>query len=84
MVRPSGGALGEVSAAYRDELDANPGAWEAILDKTSRGTVTLLYSAHDTVHNGAAVLCEYLLERPTGRSSRSVRTRARPSRGRPE
>ena len=64
---------------YRDELDANPGAWEAILDKASHGTVTLLYTAHDTVHNGAAVLCEYLLERATGRPSRSVRTRARPS-----
>ena len=69
---------------YRDELDANPGAWEPIRDKAGRGTVTLLYSAHDTVHNGAAVLCEYLLERATGRSSRSVRRRARPSRGRQE
>jgi uncharacterized protein YeaO (DUF488 family) len=64
---------------YRDELDANPGAWEPILDKAGRGTVTLLYSAHDTVHNGAAVLCEYLMERAAGRSSRNVRRRARPS-----
>ena len=63
---------------YRDELDANPGAWEPILDEASRGTVTLLYSAHDTVHNGAVVLCEYLMERAAGRSSRSVRRRARP------
>ena len=64
---------------YRDELDANPGAWEPILDKAGRGTVTLLYSAHDTVHNGAAVLCEYLMERAAGRFSRNVRRRARPS-----
>lgn len=64
---------------YRDELDANPGAWESILDQASRGTVTLLYSAHDTSHNGAVVLCEYLMERAAGRSSRNVRRRARPS-----
>jgi len=64
---------------YRDELDANPGAWEPILDKAGRGTVTLLYSAHDTVHNGAVVLCEYLMERAAGRSSHNVRRRARPS-----
>ena len=63
---------------YRDELDANPGAWEPILDGARRGTVTLLYSAHDTVHNGAAVLCEYLMEQTAGRSHRSVRKRARP------
>lgn len=64
---------------YRDELDANPGAWEPILDKAGRGTVTLLYSAHDTVHNGAVVLCEYLMERAAGRSSPTVRRRARPA-----
>ena len=64
---------------YRDELDANPGAWEPILDEASRGTVTLLYSAHDTVHNGAVVLCEYLMEQAAGRSHRNVRRRARPS-----
>ena len=64
---------------YRDELDANPGAWEPILDKAGRGTVTLLYSAHDTVHNGAVVLCEYLMERVAGRSSPTVRRRARPA-----
>ena len=64
---------------YRDELDANAGAWEPILDAARRGTVTLLYSAHDTVHNGAVVLCEYLMERAAGRSSHNVRRRARPS-----
>jgi uncharacterized protein YeaO (DUF488 family) len=67
---------------YRDELDANPGAWKPILDAVRRGTVTLLYSAHDTVHNGAAVLRDYLLEGAAGRSHRSVRRRARPSRRR--
>ena len=64
---------------YRDELDENPGAWEPILDGAKRGTVTFHYSAHDTVHNGAVVLCEYLMERAAGRSSHNVRRRARPS-----
>jgi uncharacterized protein YeaO (DUF488 family) len=63
---------------YRDELDANPGAWEPILDVVRRGTVTLLYSAHDTVHNGAVILRDYLTERAAGRSPRSTRRRARP------
>jgi len=34
---------------YRDELEANPDAWQSIVDAARRGTVTLLYSAHDTV-----------------------------------
>ena len=67
---------------YRDELDANAGAWKPILDEARRGTVTLLYSAHDTAHNGAVVLRDYLVERAAGRSHRSVRRRARPSRRR--
>src|SRR5688572_32014515 len=38
----------EFRRRYRDELNANPGGWKPILDASSRGTVTLLYSAHDT------------------------------------
>jgi uncharacterized protein YeaO (DUF488 family) len=60
---------------YRDELDSNPGAWEPILDAARHGTVTLLYSARETVHNGAAVLCEYLAERAAGVSQRGVQRR---------
>jgi uncharacterized protein YeaO (DUF488 family) len=63
---------------YRDELDENAGAWKPILDAARRGTVTLLYSAHDTLHNGAVVLRDYLVERAARRSHRSVRRRARP------
>jgi uncharacterized protein YeaO (DUF488 family) len=64
---------------YRDELDANSGAWEPILAAAGRGTVTLLYSAQDTVHNGAVVLREYLMERTAGSSHRSGRKQPRPS-----
>lgn len=58
---------------YREELDANPAAWAQILDVARRGKVTLLYSARDTLHNGALVLHDYLIERtaehPTGRDA---------------
>jgi uncharacterized protein YeaO (DUF488 family) len=53
----------EFRRRYRAELDANPGAWEPILEAAKPRTVTLLYSAHDTVHNGAVVLRDYLADR---------------------
>ena len=58
----------EFRRRYRSELDANPAAWQPLLD--NRGTLTLLYSAHDTEHNGALVLRDYLLEHATGRAGR--------------
>jgi uncharacterized protein YeaO (DUF488 family) len=57
----------EFRRRYRHELNANPGGWKPILDASGRGTVTLLYSAHDTQHNGAVVLAEYLSEQVAGR-----------------
>ena len=51
----------EFRRRYHEELDANPDAWKPILE--SGRTVTLLYSAHDTEHNGAVVLRDYLAER---------------------
>jgi uncharacterized protein YeaO (DUF488 family) len=53
----------EFRRRYRDELNANPSAWNPILDASRRRTVTLLYSAHDTRHNGAVVLRAYLMRR---------------------
>ena len=52
----------EFRRRYRAELDANPAAWQPILEAAKPRTVTLLYSAHDTVHNGAVVLRDYLAE----------------------
>jgi uncharacterized protein YeaO (DUF488 family) len=60
----------EFQRRYREELDANPGGWESILEAGQRGTVTLLYSAHDTLHNGALVLRDYLSERAQERSAK--------------
>jgi len=61
----------EFRRRYRAELDGNPIAWEPIGEAAKQGTVTLLYSAHDTVHNGAVVLRDYLSDRG------KVRTRSR-------
>ena len=55
---------------YRKELSANPDAWEPILNAAGRGTVTLLYSAHDVLHNGAVVLRDFLEKRQAGRRTR--------------
>jgi len=50
----------EFKRRYFAELDAAPAAWQPILAAARQGTVTLLYSAHDTAHNGALALQEYL------------------------
>jgi uncharacterized protein YeaO (DUF488 family) len=52
----------EFQRRYREELSAHPEAWQPIVQAAARGPVTLLYSAHDTEHNGALVLRDYLTE----------------------
>ena len=68
----------EFRRRYRNELNANPGGWKPILDASDRGTVTLLYSAHDTQHNGAVVLASYLSKRMRRRPSTSSKSRTQP------
>lgn len=51
---------GEFRARYFRELDSQPEAWRPILSTARRGTVTLVYSSHDTEHNNAVALQEYL------------------------
>lgn len=50
----------EFQHRYRAELDDNPKAWKPLVEASRQGKVTLLYSAHDTEHNNAIVLKEYL------------------------
>jgi uncharacterized protein YeaO (DUF488 family) len=50
----------EFQHRYFAELDTRPEAWEPILKAAKRGTVTLLYSSHDTEHNNAVALERYL------------------------
>lgn len=50
----------EFQRRYRAELDARPDAWKPIIGHARQGRVTLLYSTHDTEHNNAVVLRDYL------------------------
>jgi uncharacterized protein YeaO (DUF488 family) len=45
---------------YFAELDARPEAWDPILKAAEHGTLTLLYSSHDTEHNNAVALKRYV------------------------
>lgn len=52
----------EVQRRYREELSApeKKPALEDLAAKARRGTVTFIYAARDTEHNGAVILKEYL------------------------
>jgi uncharacterized protein YeaO (DUF488 family) len=65
----------EFQRRYRKELNENRAAWEPILDAEGRRPVTLLYSAHDVLHNGAVVLRDYLLARKARRFPRPMARR---------
>ncbi len=50
----------EFRRRYFDELDSHQEAWEPILAAARKGTVTLLYSSHDSEHNNAVALKEFI------------------------
>ena len=50
----------EFRRRYRRELDSRPDAWQPIVTAARRGPVTLVYSSHDTEHNNAVALQQYL------------------------
>lgn len=50
----------EFRRRYFSELDQNPDAWAPIVKAARQGRVTLLFSSHDTEHNNAVALKEYL------------------------
>lgn len=58
----------EFRSRYFAELDARPEAVADALAATRRGTVTLVYSSHDTEHNNAVALKEYLDARHAARA----------------
>jgi uncharacterized protein YeaO (DUF488 family) len=62
----------EFQHRYRVELKEHQAVLEPILEAARRGTVTLLYSSHDTEHNNAVVLRDYL-ERKLGSDRESKR-----------
>ena len=57
----------EFRRRYRHELETHPDAWKPILAAARRGNVTLLYSAHDPLHNSALLLRDWLKEHSTSR-----------------
>ena len=66
----------EFRRRYRGELAANPDAWRPIVEASGAGTVTLLYSARDSSHNGALVLRESIRSRDRRSARGGVRSRA--------
>ncbi|HKT35958.1 MAG TPA: DUF488 domain-containing protein [Nitrospira sp.] len=50
----------EFRRRYHGELHASADALEPILKASRHGRVTLVYSSHDTEHNNAVALKEYL------------------------
>jgi uncharacterized protein YeaO (DUF488 family) len=64
-------------ARYFRELDANPGAWRAILSAARLGSVTLVYSSRDKEHNNAVALKDYLQRKTRRRVVRSRRGKSK-------
>ena len=58
-------AWGNFKTAYYDELQQAPAqsAVHALLDRLTRGPVTLLFAARDETHNNAVALKEWLEDR---------------------
>ena len=50
----------EFQTRYTAELQENATAWQSLLDAARSGTITLVYSAHDSERNSAIVLRSFL------------------------
>ncbi len=59
----------EFRRRYFQELQQRPEVWEALLTRARRGRVTLVYSAHDTEHNNAVALKEFLDKKLKGKAA---------------
>lgn len=57
----------EFRRRYAAELEANPSVWKPIAEAARQGTVTLIYSSHDSEHNNAVALKEFLSHRRRGK-----------------
>jgi len=61
----------EFRTRYGIELDAAPATWQPLVEAAGRGKLTLLYSSHDTEHNNAVALRDYLLGKLTTLSAKA-------------
>jgi uncharacterized protein YeaO (DUF488 family) len=67
------GKWSEFRRRYFRQLDSRPEAWRPIASAARRGRVTLVYSSHDTQHNNAVALQQYLqAKRHPAKSTRAV------------
>ena len=67
------GKWSEFRRRYFRQLDSRPEAWEPIASAARRGRVTLVYSSHDTEHNNAVALQQYLqAKRHPAKSTRVI------------
>ncbi len=53
----------EFQRRYKAELEANPNAWQPILQAARDGRVALLFAAKDADHNNAIVLKAFLVRK---------------------
>jgi len=53
----------EFRRRYFEELKKNSHSWEPLIAAARRGRVTLVYSSHDSEHNNAVALREFLQQR---------------------
>jgi uncharacterized protein YeaO (DUF488 family) len=73
----------EFRRRYFRELGSQPKAWQPIVSAARRGRVTLVYSSHDTHHNNAVALQEFLRKKARRRAtSRPTSAAHRPRRAR--
>jgi uncharacterized protein YeaO (DUF488 family) len=52
----------EFRRRYFIELKENPASWLPLLKAARRGDVTLIYSSHNSEHNNAIALKEFLIQ----------------------
>jgi uncharacterized protein YeaO (DUF488 family) len=53
----------EFRRRYRAELAAKPKVWKPLVEEARNNKITLVYSSHDTEHNNAVALKEFLESR---------------------
>ena len=70
----------EFRRRYFRELDSRPEAWQPIVSAVRLGRVTLVYSSHDTQHNNAVALQEYVQAKTRRRPHTAKRAVAADSR----
>ena len=69
----------EFQRKYGAELKTRPEAWQPILETARRGSVTLLYSSHDTEHNNAVALKRFLDKKLQPKKASTVKKRTVPA-----